>query len=121
METLTEHGQRDAELQPTERVTYHCVRVYPNGEARSTIRDADGLKLWLRANRTFRTMCALFVDGRPPTLSDYGQFSAEQVARIQFSLEAHALQVDRTQVDVEPAEVHYPSLAYEVGESRVVH
>ncbi|GJD90941.1 hypothetical protein BHAOGJBA_4485 [Methylobacterium hispanicum] len=40
-----------------------CVRVYANGEAKETVRDAEGLASWLDYNRGARPGNALFVDG----------------------------------------------------------
>jgi hypothetical protein len=41
---------------------YWCVRVYPNGEAKETVRDQAGLESWSDYNRRFRGN-ALFVNG----------------------------------------------------------
>lgn len=40
-----------------------CVRVYANGDAKETARDAEGLASWLEHNRLARPGNALFVDG----------------------------------------------------------
>lgn len=40
-----------------------CIRIYPNGSAKYSVRDAAGLESWLDYNRQFRGGNSLFVDG----------------------------------------------------------
>lgn len=68
---------------------HFCVRVYANGEARYTIRDAKAMTSWLEYNRRSRGGNALFVDGRlPDTEQDRGYLKADQIAAVSKRLEA---------------------------------
>jgi len=61
-----------------------CVRVYASGEAKESIRDAEGLESWLSYNRQARPGNALFVDGSCAT-TDVGYLSrthADEVASL---------------------------------------
>lgn len=58
---------------------HYCVRVYPNGEAKYTVRDEDGLASWLEHNRSDRPGNALFVDGRLASPSDTGGVRADHI------------------------------------------
>jgi hypothetical protein len=40
-----------------------CIRIYPDGSAKYTVRDAAGLQSWLEYNREYRGGNSLFVDG----------------------------------------------------------
>lgn len=51
-----------------------CVRVYASGEAKESIRDAEGLESWLSYNRQARPGNALFIDGSCAT-TDLGYLS----------------------------------------------
>lgn len=42
---------------------FHCVRVYPDGEARHTFRTKDGKDTWVGYNSQYRGGNYLFVDG----------------------------------------------------------
>ena len=71
--------------------THLCVRVYANGEARYTVRDAAGLESWLTYNRRFRPGNALFVDGcMPDPAKDRGYLNEEQIAHVAETLAAEA-------------------------------
>lgn len=40
-----------------------CIRIYPNGKAKYTVRDEAGTEGWLKFNKEWRPGCALIVDG----------------------------------------------------------
>jgi len=62
---------------------HYCVRVYPNGEAKHTVRDEAGLKSWLEHNRSDRPGNALFVDGRLADPKDTGGVRADRIAFVE--------------------------------------
>lgn len=62
-----------------------CIRIYANGSARYSVRDADGATSWLSHNLEFRPGNTLVVDGE--VISDTGYLSgAEKAAVIDFVL-----------------------------------
>lgn len=61
--------------------THLCVRVYASGDAKESLRDAEGLESWLSFNRQARPGNALFVDGTCAG-SDRGYISRAHVDEI---------------------------------------
>jgi len=61
---------------------HYCVRIYPNGEAKHTIRDEEGLQSWLEYNRSARPGNALFVDGQLAGPEDTGGISRERLEHV---------------------------------------
>ena len=58
---------------------HYCVRVYPTGEAKDTIRDDDGMNGWVEYNRKWRPGNALFVNGELATPRDRGTLSDPEI------------------------------------------
>ncbi|AOG03315.1 hypothetical protein [Bosea sp. RAC05] len=61
---------------------HYCVRVYPNGEAKFTIRDEPGLANWLDYNRKARPGNTLFVDGVLAGPRDIGGLSSHEIEHV---------------------------------------
>ncbi len=57
--------------------TFVCVRVYPSGDIRYTIRDEAGMKNWLDYNKVYRPGNTLFINGQP--VEDTGSLSATRM------------------------------------------
>lgn len=64
---------------------HYCVRVYPNGEAKHTVRDEAGLESWLDYNRRFRGN-ALFVDGKLAGPGDHGGLDRDLIEHVESVL-----------------------------------
>lgn len=62
-----------------------CVRVYASGDAKASIRDAEGLASWLSFNRESRPGNALFVDGTCAD-ADLGSISRAHASEIEILL-----------------------------------
>ncbi|WP_327210193.1 hypothetical protein [Rhizobium leguminosarum] len=87
-----------------------CIRIYPNGSAKYTVRDDAGLLSWLEYNRQYRGGNSLFVDGEhvEGTGSLHGE-DLEHVAR-------HVLAVDLPNTKLRPLGRMWDS---DMGEFRV--
>lgn len=59
-----------------------CVRVYPNGQAKFTIRDEEGMTSWLSHNRSDRPGNALFVDGVLASPADTGGLREHEIEHV---------------------------------------
>jgi|GEM_PF-3645355 len=70
----------------SERFIFLCVRVYPNGEAKETVRGLEGMIGWLAYNRKCRWGNALFVNGVRPHPSDRGGLSENQCCYVESKL-----------------------------------
>jgi hypothetical protein len=77
------------------------TRVYPNGEAKETVRDLDGVKNWVAYNLRFRPGCALLIDGRCVA---EGSLRTKDVKYVEYVLDKELSQGDPTQ---EPDKIEY--------------
>lgn len=64
---------------------HYCVRVYANGQAKHTIRDAEGMRGWIEYNSHWRPGNTLFVDG---ICQGKGYLDAEKIAEIESEIRA---------------------------------
>ena len=60
------------------RFVFLCVRVYPDGDRRETVRTLEGMIDWLKFNREYRPGNALFVNGVRPHSTDSGYLSEKE-------------------------------------------
>lgn len=102
-------------LDPKPDASFYCVRVYPDGSAKYTIRDEDGLLSWLVYNHIYRPGNALFVDSFPIVESP-GYFSDDALAHVQARMsrqmrktaEMKPQQMRMVHAVDEPSRVRYP-------------
>lgn len=66
-------------------MNHYLVRVYPNGQAKHTVRDAVGMRFWLEYNRQYRGGNGLFVDGK---VDSPGGLNPSKVAQVETILQA---------------------------------
>jgi hypothetical protein len=89
---------------------FHCVRVYTDGSAKETFRDADGAISWITYNAIFRPGNTLFVDNL--LVEDFtGYLDYETISEIipyMSSSKKPALQQRMTHGFGEPTRVRYP-------------
>jgi hypothetical protein len=57
-----------------------CIRIYPNGSAKYTVRDDAGVESWLSYNRDYRGGNSLFIDGE--YVEGTGSLHGEDLAAI---------------------------------------
>lgn len=57
-----------------------CIRIYPNGSAKYTVRDEAGMESWLSYNREARGGNSLFVDG--VYVEGTGSLSGDELAHV---------------------------------------
>lgn len=91
-------------------MSHVCIRIYPDGSAKYTVRDEEGLASWLSYNRDYRGGNSLFVDGE--YIEGTGSLHGETLAHVA----RHVLSVELPDPEPRPLGRMWDE---DFGESRV--